>query len=524
MIALSATLLAAQKDADRTWAATTAYVLNTTSVTSSIIPTVENGRHYICTTAGTSGSTEPTWPSTTGVTVNDGTVVWTDNGKRGDVLCKIVLTRTGQDTQTYGVDTTNRLLHVSHTEQYYSGTANVVVDNREGNLTALPLQGYQGVLSYGYITSGGNEYAATAPLVVKAQEIYSTGGELICALRLYGLLDQLNEDEASCPFALAYDTTSTVKDLITLILSGGLTDELGRQPYSHCTGYTPTYDSEDGLLDSFKVADYLTINKGETRLAVIRRLLGYTKCVIRPEDDGNLHILNPTVSGSTYNYEYNDTINSVGHTFFSKTLRERLVTPNVIVVDSAEDHAAIYHGSAVSAASYALFARWHFITARLASDSEADDIAAAIIQRLELDQSGGSGYAPMNVGQEVHDYIKMTDTRQADTRTGNIAYLTRTYEPGKFDFTFGFGKPMVQMPLMLRYEPPEDYVTHAYFREWIEQYYYPNLFLIDRRFDEMDMRIGSINTNAYSGLAVLPTEEMTLKRLTVTDRLTIPYQ
>jgi len=36
-----------------------------------------NGKVYKCTTAGTTGSTEPNWPTATGATVTDGTVVWT---------------------------------------------------------------------------------------------------------------------------------------------------------------------------------------------------------------------------------------------------------------------------------------------------------------------------------------------------------------------------------------------------------------------------------------------------------------
>lgn len=54
------------------WAATTAY-----SLTNYRCPTTPNGYAYECTTAGTSGGTEPTWPTTVGNTVNDGTVVWT---------------------------------------------------------------------------------------------------------------------------------------------------------------------------------------------------------------------------------------------------------------------------------------------------------------------------------------------------------------------------------------------------------------------------------------------------------------
>jgi len=56
------------------WAASTAYALG-----DFVVPTagLENGFRYECTTAGTSGGSAPTWPTTEGATVNDNTVVWT---------------------------------------------------------------------------------------------------------------------------------------------------------------------------------------------------------------------------------------------------------------------------------------------------------------------------------------------------------------------------------------------------------------------------------------------------------------
>ena len=54
------------------WAASTAY-----NAGDKIMPSTSNGFFYECTTAGTSGTTEPTWPTTNGATVTDGTVVWT---------------------------------------------------------------------------------------------------------------------------------------------------------------------------------------------------------------------------------------------------------------------------------------------------------------------------------------------------------------------------------------------------------------------------------------------------------------
>ena len=54
------------------WKASNTYVLGDTC-----IATTFNGYAYKCTTAGTSGTVEPTWPNTLGATVTDGTVVWT---------------------------------------------------------------------------------------------------------------------------------------------------------------------------------------------------------------------------------------------------------------------------------------------------------------------------------------------------------------------------------------------------------------------------------------------------------------
>jgi len=54
------------------WMASTAYILD-----DHVEPTTGNGKFYTCTTAGTSGATEPTWPTTEGDTVTDGTTEWT---------------------------------------------------------------------------------------------------------------------------------------------------------------------------------------------------------------------------------------------------------------------------------------------------------------------------------------------------------------------------------------------------------------------------------------------------------------
>jgi prepilin-type N-terminal cleavage/methylation domain-containing protein len=55
-----------------TWQPTRAYGLGAV-----VLPTVANGFTYICSDDGTSAATQPTWPTTVGNTVTDGTVTWT---------------------------------------------------------------------------------------------------------------------------------------------------------------------------------------------------------------------------------------------------------------------------------------------------------------------------------------------------------------------------------------------------------------------------------------------------------------
>lgn len=81
-----------------TWAATTAYSLG-----DRVEPTTPNTYVYEVTTAGTSGGSEPTWPTVVGSTVVDGTVVWTCIAKRHELTeIKLALTSGGLAGATPG--------------------------------------------------------------------------------------------------------------------------------------------------------------------------------------------------------------------------------------------------------------------------------------------------------------------------------------------------------------------------------------------------------------------------------------
>jgi hypothetical protein len=85
--------IAAIDTADATWAALTPYVVGNT-----LAPTTPNGYKYICTTAGTSGASAPTWPTTFAGTVADGTAVFVNAGRDGS--SNFIFFVTGADALT----------------------------------------------------------------------------------------------------------------------------------------------------------------------------------------------------------------------------------------------------------------------------------------------------------------------------------------------------------------------------------------------------------------------------------------
>jgi prepilin-type N-terminal cleavage/methylation domain-containing protein len=91
------------------WQASTPYSLDTI-VTPKTIPANPNGGHYYqCTNAGTSSTTEPSWPITNGESVTDGGVIWKESGN-------IIW----QASHAYSVG--NLVLPINNTGHYYRCT------------------------------------------------------------------------------------------------------------------------------------------------------------------------------------------------------------------------------------------------------------------------------------------------------------------------------------------------------------------------------------------------------------------
>ena len=96
------------------------WISSTTFSTSNIVtPTTGNGLYYECTTAGTSDTIEPTWPTNVNDTVTDGTVVWTCRS----ASCNISAGNTGAKS----INCTNYIGTIT-------GTGNITIS---GNITLV---------------------------------------------------------------------------------------------------------------------------------------------------------------------------------------------------------------------------------------------------------------------------------------------------------------------------------------------------------------------------------------------------
>lgn len=210
--------------------------------------------------------------------------------------------------------------------------------------------------------------------------------------------------------------------------------------------YEVVYDSEDSLIDTYCPAESFTIDENEDRKSVVDGLLWHTGCQSRWQNDGKLHVFVPVTTGTTYDAEY--TL-AAGHKFFDKSVQNGLVNPNKYVIRSLLTQSTSYSGSATSAASYALHPATEYLRITATSDAQCAAMAAALISQQELAAQQGGATVPVNVCQELYDYINITDARTGDTKAGNIGALTVYYDSGffgnaRYDMAFQFGRPAVK--------------------------------------------------------------------------------
>jgi len=333
---------------------------------------------------------------------------------------KIVLS-SGATEHTYS---TERVTVIEQLEEQFRHRATVQLVNADNHLTDLDYKGYSAVLYDGLITKDGTKQYSTSPMKVISQQFESSEGRLVCVLNLVGIPDLLSDDRASDNYVPTDDDTKTIKDLIREV--AGDTGVTHLSVFNHCQKYDVEFDSEDDLIGVYTPKSSFRVYTNGSRLAALKRLLDFTNCVMRFGSDGKIHVLQPTISGTTYDSEYS--LAAGQHYFFSKAVRETLVIPNYITVQSLAEDDPQYSGTANSSASYALLPKKAWRQCKLASNEQAADIASAMQAKYELSAETGSAYVPINAGAELFDYVKVTDSRNGDTRTGNIGSLRKVWK------------------------------------------------------------------------------------------------
>jgi len=363
--------------------------------------------------------------------------------KQGSIkgLYKIVLSKSGESDVTYEQD---KIYFIRHEESDDSQGAEVLLTNYDQSLNSVDFRAWKGVISIGMTDANGvDRYSARAPMWVIAQQFRSFVGKprsnrsnLLFSLSLAGVSSMLQTDRSSVGYYPTADDTNTVKALITALLDGTMTG------FTHTDAYTVVFDSEDAVIASYMPKTSFRVQPRASRLFKLKQLLSFTTCRFRIENDGadnaEIHIFVPTTTGASYDYEYS--LASGSHSFYEKGYRDRLVIPNHVVVAWPMQDNPDFIGAGEDTESFALMDKRDYHFYRVKSNVEATNLAESILAGHQVDAQKGFISVPMNVGQEVWDYVKVTDTREGQNAIGNVVEMVTTCGGGEWGLAISFGK------------------------------------------------------------------------------------
>lgn len=295
--------------------------------------------------------------------------------------------------------------------------------------------------------------------------------------------------------------------------------------------YGLVFDSEDDLIDTFIPADSFRIGLNETRLQKVKELLRYTDCIAVPQNDGLIHIINPTTSGTTYDNEYSLVYGRDFHNFFSKRFRRRIVSPNYIIFRNHPSHSDSYSGIAKDASAdldegSGSGSMRESVTkyVRATGNAQCTNLATAYLLKLQIAADKGFGVLPFpHFGQEVGDYVNFVDARAGDNRAGNVGVLSEHYKPGQYNMSLGFGRSAVAVAALrgLTSASPERLTAQDLvpkikeLREWFEQ-----LLDIVTKLDDEAVKFDEDVFGKFLDIQ----EDAYFRKLTTSEELNIPSE
>ncbi len=419
-------------------------------------------------------------------------------------LIRLVLTNNGTTYTHYSTSGANRIKSLDYTEEDDRQTAQIVLDNSDRTVSDIDLKGFKAVISQGITTSSGDEYSAKAPLYVVGQDKLSQQGNKDVSLSLAGIPNLINEDEASEALDFESDDSQTVKTLFRKIAgdSGVSTFTAYTHCKDYDVTFDSEDDLIDTFIpaDSFSIpfkanrlrklkellnyTDCVMRVEADGKIHVMIPTVTTTTqwvadtayavndtviptsaneveyiCTTSGTSDsseptwalevGDTIADNDVVWTVGYDYEYRaPSINHpTYHTFFSESYRKRVVIPGYIEVEELKSQTTGFTGNAEDPGFSALsdeekkviVKRKHY-RVRATSSAQCTNIANAILTHAQAAAERGWGVVPMNVGAEVHDFVKVKDARLNDFRVGNIGRIRWFYQSGQrpqMEFRFG---------------------------------------------------------------------------------------
>ena len=403
---------------------------------------------------------------------------------------KIDIGPDGAPDYTYS-SLSDEIIKLKHIERPFGGTAAIILNNYDKSLKDIDFRGRRVEISYWFEGIGGTA-GKTAPLwVLSDRELSSEGQnevELIC-IDIWNVLSLLKMGIGGTRLAGTITGTLALQDTVTgetsgatgtVILLGTAYVHLGDVSGKFVVGEKakkdggnyitidtvgtvgsssgPAWnwdvrdktienildqllssisvdvdiDDSDGIVDSYK-PPYSTVMGQTTFLQVVQDMLRKTMLGFRMQNDGDLHLfeIDDTPGDEVYTYD-------TDHVFYVDIRDLSLILPNrIICVDGEGGH----QGSAENATAIAAFmAITSFIGAdKLVNNTEADSLAAAELARSEWNSAAGTIVAPMNVGQELFDYIKVIDSRNDITYYGWVGGIVREWESGVYRISLELG-------------------------------------------------------------------------------------
>ena len=351
---------------------------------------------------------------------------------------------TTKDFSTNSVAFGNRILSIKHHEEAYNDYAVVILKDPDSIIPNI--RGYWTEIGYGDTTGAGNEYSGsqTARLYVKHQRHVTAQGKLYTALELEGLWTRMHQTIiriGSAPlFQSTYDgTTNTVYSILKLI-------------FTHAGLSLPVASPvDDGIINTLKPIFALNENPYERVKSVVFRLIGLTRCYLRP----------PSATGLEFGVVWPQAGDAVALTYYSgqspyfHTFMERAaaLVPNHWVVYGNQGTDGDWTGLITSAAPDGVSqadidALYEVYAIALAPDmtlqAEVNTQAAVRLIRTRAENESGIALIPHDCRLELYDKLAFVDSRGGGTTypTNNmtrVGGLVHTYEPGKYQLEIHLG-------------------------------------------------------------------------------------